>query len=150
MVNEGGHKPNTTNHIASEEVSDACTSEPMQDEGGEEPNTTHHIVMSKGGGVRALTPQGVVMDTPDVVMDVVGGVPRVTPPPTDVLVDHDAFRWGKVLLGASVTVLQVLSTTSPQSGKALARRLDVQPSTARYHLKKLRHLGAPRCFVWAV
>jgi DNA-binding MarR family transcriptional regulator len=89
-----------------------------EEEGGHEPNTTHHIVVGVGGGVSPLTP-----------------------PPTDVVVDDDAFRWGKVLLGSSVTTLQVLSTTSAQSGKALARRLGVKPSTVRYHLKKLRCLG---------
>jgi DNA-binding MarR family transcriptional regulator len=89
-----------------------------EEEGGQEPNTTRHIVCG-----------------------VVGGVSPLTPPPTDVLVDDDAFRWGKAVLGSSVTTLQVLSTTSPQSGKALARRLGVQPSTVRYRLKKLRCLG---------
>lgn len=94
------------------------TSDAPSEEGGHDPNTTNHIVFGVGGGVSPVTPL-----------------------PTDVLVDHDAFRWGKDLLGASVMVLQVLSTTTPQSVKALARRLGVQPSTVRHHLKRLRSLG---------
>jgi len=79
--------------------------------------------------------------TPRIGCGVVGGVRSVTPPPTDVSVDNDAFRWGRELLGGSVRILQALSVSTPQSGKALARRLEREPSSIRYHLKKLRSLG---------